>query len=200
LLRQQRRRRRSRGTNFSGSAARNRDGRNGLSSCGCRTAARVIQCLSVRIRILSAKSYISSTHLTSLKELLPLNTWRGLPKSSRLGRGRTSWRDCSSPCPFISLLLMALPLITAMRATSLKEFYVGRNAMPLYSGPGARRPVAPSPWRQIRREPGASFRCSRSFSEATKTLPFPTKFAGQLYFATTTPSVLMKLTNKASKL
>jgi hypothetical protein len=77
-------------------------------------------------------------------------------------------------------------LITAMWATSLNGFRVGEKYLSLKSGHGAKRPVSPSPWRQIRREPSASFRCSRYSSKATKVLLFPTTFAGQLSFSTTT--------------
>jgi hypothetical protein len=43
---------------------------------------------------------------------------------------------------------------------------------------------------------GRVFRFLLSCSEATKTIPFPTTFAGQWFFATTAPSALMKLANK----
>ena len=120
-------------------------------------------CWSLNIRTWSANSCSSSINLTFLKEALPLTSWHGLPKSSRLGGGRTSWRDCSATFPLKSLLL--------------KAFWVGGKDLSLKSGHGARRrPVSPSPWRRIRREPSASFRYSKSCSEATKTLPFPATY------------------------
>ena len=60
-------------------------------------------------------------------------------------------------------------------------------------------PVSSSLWRQIRREPSASFGCSRSCSKATKTPPFPTILAGPPFFATKSHSVLIELANRATK-
>jgi hypothetical protein len=71
--------------------------------------------------------------------IAPLSSWRGLPKSRILGRGRASWQRYSATFPPTSLLPMAFPSTTAISATSLREFSVGGKAMPPSSGPGATR-------------------------------------------------------------
>jgi hypothetical protein len=133
-----------------------------------------------------------------LKEALSLILWLGLPKSGRLGRGQTSWRDCSATC--------LLTYIAATNGASVDHGDEGDFTKEILSRWKSKASEGRA-WSEAARIALAmapnSAGVERVFSllkilfGSNQDNPFPTTFAGQLCFVTATLSVLIKLANKA---